>query len=817
MARNQIAKLFATSAVGALCVTAAAGIAHAQQQTPAAPGGFEALEEIIVTAQRRTQALQDVPLSVMQITPDQLQRSGAVTLEGLNGMIPNAVIEHVGLFPGVASLSIRGVGFSGVESFADPQVPVYVNGVYQARNVQALSSTVDVASVEVLRGPQGTLFGRNAFAGVISLTTNRPDMTETTGSADITIGNYGKVDADVVGNIPLVEDKVAARIAVRKHNFDGFYKNNGVVVTGINNGKATATVDPLLEGKSIGKEDSLFVRPSIRFTPNDDWDISVMGEIYRERSEAAPAGHLSMTGGTLDNMGLTGQYPFGDKKFGIASDGSDPFRIGHSLADKPTDVDSWNVTTDAAYSTDIGTIKGIVNFGRSTSEIWSDTDGENYNAFTSARWETYKSFSGELQYISDFSDRLDVIAGLFYFQDHYKTTQLSFTDFSIPFVPDFTVADSTQNPGYINNDGKRKSVAAYAQGEYKLTDELSAVVGARYSWEKKYDYQGVNATLNATGISRTTDFGDHVYPTNSALIFTAPSKSWENLSPRIGLNYKVDSDIMLFGFWQRAFKSGGFNANSADRDAFRTPFGVERVDNYEVGMKSEWLDRRLRANVNVFYAQYDGLQRSLVTPSTTAPSGVVTTTTNAADLESYGVELELAAKPMSQFTVFANLGWNKAQYTSYCFDANGLEPTRTPSDGRAVCGAIQQIGALFLVPTDYSNVKPMRAPRWDITAGFTKEFTVGNAGDLELNASMNYRSGAYVQLLNIAGSYRPPMTTVDASLRWLPDDGDYTVTLWGKNLTNEVEILNYLPVSTLFGEYHATPPRTYGVTFGMKF
>jgi iron complex outermembrane recepter protein len=187
-----------------------------------------------------------------------------------------------------------------------------------------------------------------------------------------------------------------------------------------------------------------------------------------------------------------------------------------------------------------------------------------------------------------------------------------------------------------------------------------------------------------------------------------------------------------------------------------------------------------------------------------------------ADLRSYGVETEISALLAPGFSTFLNIGWNKAEYTSYCADLDGAGASTTPAGGRSVCGPIQQVGANFLVPTDYSDLEPIRAPTWDVTAGFNKEFLF-DAGSLNWNARVNYRSDMYVNLLNVKYSHRPSMTTVDTSLTWAPDKGSYSVTLWGNNLTNEIEILNYLPVSTVFAAINPTDPRTYGVTLNLDF
>ena len=768
------------------------------------------IEEVVVLAQKREQSLQDVPLSMAAIGAGQLEQVAAVSLLGLNGLTPNVVVEPVGLFPAAASLSMRGVGYSGIESFVDPDVAVYVNGVYQARNSVALSSTVDVEAVEVLRGPQGTLYGRNAYAGVVALRTNRPDLHEASGNAAATIGNYGRVDMEFVGNVPLVDDRVGARIAIRSHNLDGFYRNHGRI-------DAAGTIDATLEGERVGKEKNLYVRPSLRFTPNEDWDINFIGEWYRERSKAYAAQNGPGSPG-IAGQGFPGVNPFGDKSRGIPGDGSSPFRIGYSLEDRPADYDSWFLVNDTSYNTGFGTVRGIFSYMDVKEDVWADTDGENINYFSSARAQDYKAWTGELQFVSDFSDRINLVAGVTYLWDKYNTTQLSFTDFAAPFPDKFT--PFSVNPSYINNTGKRKAAAAYAQVEFHVTDPLSFVLGGRYSWEKKYGYYGQNTTLSAAGFPPTIDYHDHIFSSNPAIVFNMPKDTWSNFAPRAGVNFKAGDDLMLYAFWQRAYKSGGVNAGSSDRFAFETPYGEEKVDSFEGGFKSEWLDNRLRVNLNFFYSLFGNLQRTLVTPSPTAPSGVTSVITNVADLKSYGVELELALQPMPDLRLFANIGWNKAYYTDYCADLDGAEATTTPASGRTPCGGVTTVptaaGPRYLVPTDYTDLEPVRAPRWDTTAGFTKDFRLAS-GTIQLNGSANYRSHTWANLTNTPYSYREPLFVIDASIAWQPESGRYSVTVWGRNLNNDVELLNIVPVATLFSFQHPTPPRTYGVTLRANF
>ena len=847
-----LARMLGTTAFGVLAVLVAPA-AHAQSAPAAEAGasGGSQLDEVVVTAQRRTQNLQEVPLSVVAIGGEQLKRSGVQTIESLNRLAPNTVVERVGLFPGAASLSMRGIGYSGIESFTDPDVAVYVNGIYQARNATALSQTIDVSSIEVLRGPQGTLYGRNAFAGAITLQTNRPGMTEFEGYGAATIGNKGLRDFDLVGNVPIISDVLAARLAMRSHTLGGLWKNNGLV---------RGVVDTTLAGDRVGKEKSLVIRPTLRFTPNERWDIQLIGEFLREDDQAAPIASLPIVPNAASPNGFTNSAivgfggfqhnPFGDKRAGIQDDGTDPYVTGYGLGDRPMKFNQDAYTLDVSYDTGFGTVRFLGNHQKTNSDVWVDTDGSVANIFSSGRWEDYKGDSAELQFVSKFDSKLDIVAGVFGFHDHYKTTQLSFTNNNANFPDQFNLANYLRlAPGgtaatcnaalavaartgcaypfyvvsYINNGGKRTAYAAYIQGEYHVTDQLGIVLGIRYSYERKYGYYGSNNELGTTGLGTLVDASQHLLPTNPAQIFTAAPIKDDSFAPRVGVNYKLTDDVFLFAFWQRAFKSGGYNANSADRTAFQTPYGPEEVDNYEGGVKSEFFDHKLRVNVQGFYSKFKDLQRSQVVASPTAASGVTTVVTNNADVTSYGVEAEIAARPTEGLTVFTNLGWNKAYYTRYCFDFNGAETTAAPAldTTRAVCAAVTSIPLAngttqFLAPQDYSANRPLRAPRWDVTAGFTQELTM-ESGVLALTASVNYRSSVDTDLANRTFSFRPSMTVFDATLAWRPENGRYGVSIWGRNLGNKVEVLGYTPVGATFAFGSPTPPRVFGVTLSTNF
>ena len=343
------------------------------------------LEEVVVQAQRRTESLQEVPMSIAAFNQEDLGRINAVTLEDLNILMPNVELEHVGLFRSAASFSMRGIGTSGIESFADPVVAVFVNGVYQARNATALSSTLDIEGIEVMRGPQGTIYGRNAYAGAIAVRTKRPEMNEFEGSGRVTFGNFNTLDADAIVNMPLIDDTLAARVAVRSHSMDGYYRNNGKLDT-------AGTRDPNLKDDHLMGENSTYIRPSMRWTPNDALDFTLFGEIYKDRSDAGGAlnqtydpeavtnancGSVGPVDGpvppgtgiqcpvsTWELIGWPGKDPWGDHGRNIDGDGSSPWAVGNNM--QHISRRTWTRTTytlESNYKTDHGAYTLTLNYG----------------------------------------------------------------------------------------------------------------------------------------------------------------------------------------------------------------------------------------------------------------------------------------------------------------------------------------------------------------------------------------------------------------------------------------------------------------------
>lgn len=820
-------------------------------------GPRSVLDEIIVQTTKRAKAAQTVPTAVTAFSGVRLEREHAVTLEDFNHSIPNTQLEHVGLFQAAGSFSMRGIGTAGIESFADPVVAVFVDGVYYSRNAVSLLDLFDIESIEALRGPQGTVWGRNAFAGAVVVRTKRPDMDEFGATFQGDVGNAGRLNGGIIGNFPVVEGKVAIRVGANFHKLSGFFKSSGVryELDGsggglLGAGLPVAIPDASLEGKRINGERSSYFRPSIRFTPNDNLDVTIIGEIWRDRGKGTgnwtqcyepnsfPPPRGTGPSGAPDVHSLLGfpcVDPFGDKRFGIAGDGSDPFVVDFDVSPNQTNHDVWGVTLLADYTTSVGTISLTVNHRDVEEDVVSDTDGFAAEVFSSSRVQSFDSTQVELKFVSDFSDTIDVLAGVFYLEDQYAVQQFLwiFLDSNLYGGGGF----SRQNPflSWGQNGQDRRSYAFYSQIDWHFTDKLTLILGGRYSKEKKFNVFGmaindsnclpgtapfavaaadtsgtlVGAACNGVPFAGT-DVTD-VFDFNPAVLFGPASRSWDNFSPRVGVDFQMTEDVLLFAFWQRAYKSGGLGNNAGTETVFLAGFDPERVDNYEIGIKSDWLDNTLRINLNAFHSQYANLVRGVIRAANTS-TGQETFNDNAAGARSFGVELEFSFIPTEGLTFYGVVGWLDMKYKNFCGDVNGPEFSATVPTSECGIVTLTAVADTYLVDTDQSGLDLVRAPTWDLQIGVTYEHEVGNGGLLIWNASVSHTTSMALTTPNDVGFIRDPLTTVNAVVTWEAPNGQYRISLFGRNINNDVERLGGTPVATLFAFASPTQPRQFGIS-----
>lgn len=795
-----------------VALPAAAGLAVAAERDASG-----LIEEIVVTTKRGdAQNVQNMAEAVTAFSGPALEREFAVTLEDFNHAIPNVQLEHVGLFQAAASFNMRGIGTAGIESFADPVVAVFVDDAYYSRNAVALLDLFDIESVTAYRGPQGTLYGRNAFAGAIAVRTKRPSLGERAFEVHMDVGNAGRRNLGAVINQPL-GGQAALRLAVNHHELAGFFKNDGVVLDSYNPATATLTtrIDPDKKGDRENGERSLLVRPSLRFEPNDAWRIDLVGEYWEDKGDGTanwtqcyqpgslppPLGNGPSGAPSVHTLfGFPCKDPFGDSRFNIKGDGSDPFEVGFNLSPNQTLQDIWGITLDSQYETNFGAFTFIFNHRDVEEDITTDTDGYNWDLFSSTRLQEFDSTQAELRFATTLNDSLDLLSGLFYLQDSYQVQQFLWIFLDSALFGGGGYSRDNPAVSWGANEQERYSVAGYAQIDWRFSDRWTLNAGGRLTYEKKHDVLGMAindsgcppgespATAACNGVPFSGSDPTDVTDFDPSVRFGPVSESWTTFSPRLGLEYQASDDVLLFGFWQRAFKSGGFVNNAGTLPVFSSPYDDEQVDNFEVGMRSDLLDDRLRLNANLFYAEYKDLQRGVIRAAPTS-TGQETFTDNAAGAESIGAELSFSLAPAPGFNINGNIGLLDIDYKGFVADLTG--------DG---------------VETDNSALDLVRAPKWDLSLGASYAFDLADMGALTLAARFSHTSKMALTTPNDVGFVRDALSTLDAQAVWESDDGRYRLALWGKNLSNNVERLGGTPVATLFAFAAPTQPRQYGAT-----
>jgi iron complex outermembrane recepter protein len=555
------------------CSLAAVALAtQAQAQTEAPDPTAEVasetgLSEIVVTARKREEKLQDVPVSVTALTADTLEKSHITNVTELGSQVPNVNISNFANFQFNVAAVIRGIGTLDFEPSSDPAVAMFVDGVYQASTNGSAIDFFDLESVQVLRGPQGTLFGRNATAGAILIATKRP-----TGDfgvrGQITVGNYDRVELRGSVEAPIIDGVLAGKLSVLKSDRDGYYTN--------------------FDGRNLGKQDAFAIRPSLLFTPNDKLTVYLTGQYIKDKSQQIPG----VNGGTPYEAGALGADR-GD--YNTTSNG--PFIY---------EGDDKSVTLNADLEAASGTFSLIANYRKYGYFSYYDVDATTKTVLDVSRNERHKQYSGEVRYASDFSGPFNFVAGVLGQRQDYNLSYQILSD-----GPFFLGGPFGSGPGTVQlpvqSQQEAKSLSGYIQGSYQITDQLSIDLGGNYSRETK-DFTFFNAF--APGFPATQ-----------------VSKSWSNFGPKVGVNFKATDNVLLYASFSRGFRSGGFNG----RASFLVnigPYDVESVDAYEAGIKSDLFDRRVRLNVAVFQNDFTGLQRPLNNPAFPVES-VTTNAANA--------------------------------------------------------------------------------------------------------------------------------------------------------------------------------------------
>ncbi|KHK92655.1 TonB-dependent receptor [Novosphingobium malaysiense] len=786
--------------ISVVAVQWACAAAHAQDAAPqAAEESGGGIAEIIVTAQKRAENLQDVPISVAAVSAQAVEDMHATTLQALQGAVPNVQIGNFSNAPASAVFTIRGIGVIEPDPYAGNTVGIVVDGVPQFFSMGALVDLYDVDRIEVLRGPQGTLFGANTTGGVVNVVNSQPtDKFE--GRVDLSYGNYNHFQAAGVLNVPLSES-LSGRFVVSHDRRDGWVTN-------------------VYDGSDMGRRNVTVMRGILKYDPGTNVDITLSGEYDRGRNGApvVVAGDLPGEAQYVDT-GLAGMYaspclPMGsrckapDHYFSALDPG--PKDANGNFVDPikdRSDMDTYRTSlTVNIGDTAVGDITSITAYKHFHLFEYTDQDGTPLFLDDTRRRTKGWQFSQELRTSIDLNDSINLLVGGFYLKDHYEHYQ----KFRINFAGGFSYDPATGNVTYglpglyqLNlQDQDNYSLSGFAQSYVDLTDQLRLQAGIRYTYEKTSMLASTTTTLATGGV--TTFDGTAPDGTPNVLIDAAApprgSKSWQNLGWKVGLDYRPVDDLLLYGYWARGFKSGGFTGRiGIEQDL--GPYGPEKVDTFEAGIKTEFLDRKIRFNFAGFYTNYRDLQLAQIYfLGSGASLRQGNTILNVASAQIKGFEAELLAAPVHGLTLNGSLAYLSAKYKDFPFqlpDDDGDPATPPPV-------------------LELAGQRLQNAPKWTATVGFMWEFPVGDMNG-RIGAQYNYTSEKlYSSIIDTARASVQPTHIVNANAD-LAINESLTLSVWGTNIFDQRYTNSVFDVPGTIGLVNYAPPRQYGVSAKYTF
>jgi iron complex outermembrane recepter protein len=756
-----LARPFCAAALALGATTLSATALSATDAADATASGVTglALEEIVVTARKRPEPLEKTPVAVTVVTASDLQSTYTASLVDITSAAPDIVFHTVGEFGHSSSLDIRGVGGGGANFDTDPAVAMYVDGQYQTVNTTNLESLVGIESIELLRGPQGTLFGRNAFAGAISVTTSNP-TGQLDSQAALTLGNYGRRNLYAAVDFP-ISGTLSGRVDLGWIDSDGFYTN---------------TLD---RNRPIGGDDNLTIRPTFLFMPNDHLRFQFKYGFVDDQSDPTPNKYaLDPPAGLFGTLNPTQYADWGATRLGPNGTGG-PYAVGFTNICSCNFIRINSPSLKIEYNSGLGTLTSITGYQHIDASVQTDATGTAVPLLLSVLPYTVSVGTEELRWLVRTSDRLQLISGLYFLHDELNESDLQYIVLGAP--PSVTWKNSIQT---------RTSAAAFAEAEVTLARDLRLTLGGRYTYETK-DFQfgaAVPAQLSNAAAIISTPY-----------THTALGAHWRNLAPRFSLDYQWTADTMLYASWSRGFKAGGFQA-LASNAAGAGPYGDETMDATEAGIKALLWEHRARLSADVFYEQIRGLQRGVVLLEDGISNNL---TLNAASAISKGVEMEFALLPTQALKITANAGFLDAYYTSFC--ANFVATNAT----RPACGT--QLGQV-----DNTNLMPSNAPRWTLSLSADYRIAALAAGSINVHLDESYTSALWTADDNNPLSHREAQPLLNASVRYSGNDDRYYLSLWARNVGDKVVTENAVLAYPLFSLWNPTPPRTFGITFGIR-
>jgi iron complex outermembrane receptor protein len=739
---------------------AAPGFAQVADGKQSASG----IEEIIVTATRREASLQDIPVSVTAFTGGDLTERAVGNLADVGNFVPNLQFDISTQGPRtsfVAGVFIRGIGEPDSIVTTDPGVGIYVDDVYFGRATGAVLDMLDIERVEVLRGPQGTLFGKNTIGGALNVSSAKP-TEEFGGTAELTYGRFDRIKFRGDANVPL-SDNVFARFAILANQSDGYGSRLDF-----------ATGEKIDE---VGEDDKVSGRARLRWIVNEDLEANFSFDYSRVRETQIPndIAQINPAAPLLGIWNLLVGGPSGMAFTPALLTESDyqTYATGPNVGE----MDLWGVNLTLNWEIGPFTVKSITAYRDLDVFLSVDGDGSPARVLGTEPIDTEQDqISQELQIFGQaFDGRLDWLAGFYYFEESAVETTGGFVlpgifqaleALPVLIGPAGPIGPCPPPPGaamlptpgplgcmgnpnnvpldldfFGTNDVDITNYSGFTQGTFSLTDQWSITAGVRFTHEKK--------TNDIFYMRRNSGF--LIAPPGTVL-----EESWNAWTPRAGFEFKPNDNLLFYFAASRGFRSGGFNGRPFFPDAVDS-FDPEYVWAYELGVKSEWFDRRLVLNAAGFFNDYTDKQLS--SARATADGNVAVVVENGGEAEMIGFELELHARPIENLDLIAGVGYIDAEFTSIAPGATITEDTQF-----------------------------VKTPDWDVNLGAQYRWPLAALGTLTARVDWAYRSEYYNDVNNTPELIQDPVGLLNARLAFDDPSETWQLAVFGTNLTDEHRI-----------------------------
>ena len=771
----EVGKNFLRVVVLSLVLPVSAGTSFAKESDAGAsmassgPGGF--IEEIVVTARRREELLEDTPISLTAVGETELQEAGVTAIDQIEELVPNLVFTRS--FTGTAAeISIRGVGTSAIDGIFDPGVGVYVDGVFLSRTGSQLFDIVDIQQIEVLRGPQGTLFGKNTIGGALNVTTIKPHA-DLEAFALVRPGNFGSLETRAMVNLPVLGDRLFARLSMGTRNTGGYTEN-------------------ILRDERYNDPNVLSFVGALRFLASEDLTVDLTGT-WAKQDGRGPGGQCRVVReqgfGTL----LPGYYD--------ACRESRPYEFEadtHGIQSLETSglwaVADWSIGGRGPFD-DLG-VKAIGAWRHQVTSNRIDLDMTGFplaslsaNGGGELEGDPFRldMYQAEVQLNGQAWDqRIDFVAGAFGFWEEQRAVTV------LQILPDILGSVISQQQNFDNWNW-----ALFGQATVQPTDWLGLTAGLRYTEEKK-------------GASTVASFGDPPLPATSvsnSRIFSAwtPTASLAlNATPDMLDRMVVLDHLMGYFTYSRGFKGGGWNLAVGSPSDRLDPVAPETLDNFEIGFKSIGFDQRLTFNASFYLGNYEDIQVTTlqVVDIVDGVPNFQRITQNAAEATTRGFELEMLAMPFGGLQIRGSVGFTRAVYDEYD-GSSQIDDAPIDRAGETFNGVPElqtHLSAQYAFPID------LPGPEW-------------LSGWLTPRLDWYYQSEVHWSFPELVDGVQPGYNLVHARLSYDFNENQTQVALWGKNITGEEyfdAVLSIANVAGTLSRYYA-PPAAFGAEISHRF